>query len=77
MNSAILLLAGPFVALCFFGVGWIVDRPNSLDAWPLLRAMLTLGTFVGAAACIAYLGGDCLKSIGTPKRCLVSVACTP
>jgi hypothetical protein len=55
MNSAMLLLAGPFVALCFFGVGWIVDRPNSLDAWPLLRAMLTLGTFVGAAACIAYL----------------------
>lgn len=53
VNSVTMLAVGPLVAALLFGVGWIIERPHPLDAWPMFRAFLAVGFVAGLIACIA------------------------
>lgn len=54
LNTLMLLVVGPLVGLLFFGAVWVVDRPNEIDAWPMFRAILSLGFVAGLIACSVY-----------------------
>jgi len=56
LNALILFVAGPAMALLFYGIGWIVDRPHPLDVTFLLVRSVAVGFIVGTVASLLYLG---------------------
>ncbi len=54
VNSLLLILVGPLVALLIFGIGCVFDPPNPLDTLYMLSAFLLVGLVASAMAACAY-----------------------
>lgn len=54
IDTILVIVAGPLVALSIFGVVWIVDPPHPLDTMYHLCAILLVGCVASAIAACAY-----------------------
>src|SRR5206468_1677895 len=54
-NALVIFLAGPMIALLFYGIAWVVDRPHPTDVVSDLVRFVTLGLVVGTCSSLCYL----------------------